>query len=92
MEPNRFMFKIENLMFHCYNNGATEFYSAILRDNNNESKDVRLYHNGNIFYAHEPSTDLIYHVDFNSNIQSLKDLKDGDDVQIIMTIPPATKL
>ena len=86
------MFKIENLMFHCYNNGATEFYSAILRDNNNESKDVRLYHNGNIFYAHEPSTDLIYHVDFNSNIQSLKDLKDGDDVQIIMTIPPATKL
>lgn len=88
-EATRFMFKIENLMLHCYNNGETEFYSATLR-NNNESKNVRLYHNGTIFYAHEQSTDLIYHLTLDSKIQSLKDLRDGDEVEIFMTISPDT--
>lgn len=86
-----FMFKIEDLMLHSYNNGATEFYSATLR-NDNESKKVNLYHSGTVFSAHEPSTDLIYHLTLDPKIQSLKDLRDGDEVEIFMTIPPTTKL
>ena len=85
------MFKIENLKFHCYDNGATEFYSAILQ-NDKESKTVNLYHSGTVFSAHEPSTDLIYHLTLDPKIQSLKDLRDGDEVEIFMTIPPTTKL
>ena len=80
------MFKIENLKFHCYDNGETEFYSATLRDNN-ESKEVRLYHSGSIFSAHESSTNLIYHLTLDPDIPSLKDLRDGDEVDIFMTIP-----
>ena len=85
------MFKLEDLSFHCYDNGATEFYSATLR-NGDECKKVKLYHSGSVFSAHEPSTDLIYHLTLDPKIQSLKDLRDGDEVEIFMTIPPTTKL
>ena len=89
-EVTLFMFKIEGLMLHCYNNGATEFYSATLR-NDKESKKVKLYHSGTVFSAHEQSTDLIYHLTLEPKIQSLQDLRDGDEVEIVMTIPPSTK-
>ena len=84
------MYKIENLKFHCYDNGATEFYSATLR-NNNESKDVRLYHSGSVFSAHEPSTNLIYHLILDPTIQSLEDLRDGDKVDVFVVIPNNTQ-
>ena len=77
-------------MLHCYNNGATEFYSATLR-NDNECKKVKLYHSGSVFSAHEQSTNLIYHLTLGPKIQSLKDLRDGDEVEIFMPIPPTTK-
>lgn len=80
------MFKIENLKFHCYNNGATEFYSATLRDND-ISKDVRLLQNGNVYSAYEPSTDIIYHITLNNpNVHSLEELRDGDEVEILTAI------
>ena len=77
-------------MLHCCNNGETEFYSATLR-NDNECKQVKLYHSGSVFSAHEQSTDLIFHLNLDPKIQSLKELRDGDDVEIFMTIPPTTK-
>ena len=57
------MFKIENLMFHCYNNGVTESYSAKLQDNNES---------GSVLSAYNPSMDLIYHLTVNSTLQFSK--------------------
>jgi hypothetical protein len=84
------MFKVENLKFHRYDNGTTEFYTATLRDED-ESKEIRLLHNGSVFCAYETSTNLIYHLILDPTIHSLKELRDGDEVDILMVVPANTQ-
>ncbi len=86
-----FMYTIENLTLHSNNNGKIEFYSATLCGND-DAKEVTLSHSGMIFSAYESKTGVIYDLSLAPNIHSLQELKNGDNVEIFVTIPPVIKL
>lgn len=79
------MFTIENLAYnHCVNDQCG-FYSATLV-NENMKLDVTLSQNGDTIAAYESSTHSIYDLRVPDTIHNIKDLRNGDRIDIFCTI------
>ena len=84
-KPTLSMFEIQNMMYHCYDNGTREFYSATLKSDD-VSLDVTFSQSGNIIIAYSQKTNIIYHLNIPECVKDIKDLHDGIRVDIISCI------
>ena len=79
------MFTIENLVHHHCVNEQCGFYSATLV-NENMKLAVTLSQNGDTIAAYESSTHSIYDLRVPDTIHNIKDLRNGDRIDIFCTI------
>lgn len=79
------MFTIENLAYHHCVNEQCGFYSATLV-NENKKLAVTLSQNGDTIVAYESSTNSIYDLRVPDTIHNIKDLRNGDRIDIFCTI------
>lgn len=83
------MWIIKDIFIHGSSSSDEKYYTAVLYDQKHkEGIDVILAQSGSNFIAFEEKTDLLHHLDVSSlEINSLEELKNGDIIKIICSIP-----